>query len=32
MPIWEVVIIALGLVEAVFLAGLYLIERRWRTH
>jgi hypothetical protein len=32
VPIWEIVIVVLGVVEAVFLGGLYLSERRWRTH
>ena len=32
MPIWGIVIIVLGLVEAAFLGGLFLSDRRWRTH
>ena len=28
MPIWEVVIIVLGIVEAAFLGGLFLSDRR----
>jgi hypothetical protein len=32
MPLWEIVIIVLGVVEAAFLGGLFLSERRWRTH
>jgi hypothetical protein len=30
MPIWEIVIVVLGTVEAVFLGGLFLSERRAR--
>jgi hypothetical protein len=31
MPVWEIVIVALAVVAAAFLGGLFLSERRWRA-
>jgi hypothetical protein len=31
VPVWDVIFV-LGVVEAAFLGGLFLSERRWRPH